>query len=278
MAKDNTEKLEVETASFSAILTHLRDRKGNVMEDLTFAKLIIANDQKAVNYFLSEYSIPFLQYIANNILHLNNDYEYGELYCCITSDYYIFIAAPFNPIKNNVPEWHKIALYQGKDDARLYTYVSHITKNHFIKNKNKYNNKDKDTSELLEFIDYNTLLGYDYGDDKIDEDCSESLQNLHKAFISLTEKDQVVLQSLVMNKMHWSEAFEELRIFLDPLGPDNEWKPYSYDEKQKAIDKYWGPKQKQDAMAGLKERALTHLSSHYKKLKKQKDGKERNII
>lgn len=266
--KDNTEKLHNEPLSLPNILTHLKNGKGNITEDLAFAKFIMANKPEAVSYFLGEYSIPFLRYIANNILHLNNNYEYGEPCNLIQSDYYIFIAAPFNYTKNRIPEWHKIGLYKGKDNARLRSYVGHIAKNYFIKNKNKYKDHDKNTSELLEFIDYDALLGYDYADEKIDENSSESLQNLHKAFISLSERDQIVLQYLVMDKMHWSEAFEELRVYLDPLGPDDEWKTYSHEEKQRAIDRYWEPKQKQDAMAGLKKRAIAHLSSRFSKLKK----------
>lgn len=266
--KKNTERFEDEELSFSDIYTQLKNNKGNIMDDLAFAKLIISNNPEAVNYFLGEYSIRFLRYIANNILHLNNNYEYGEPCNLIQGDYYIFIAAPFNCIKNNIPEWHKIALYKSKDEARLYTYVSHIAKNHFIKNKIKYKNEKKATTELLEYMDYDALLKYDYADENIDENTPESLQNLHKAFISLSEKDQVVLQYLVMDKMHWSDAFEELRVYLDPLGPDDEWKSYSYEEKQKAIDRCWEPKQKQDAMAGLKKRAIAHLSSRFSKLKK----------
>ena len=30
------------------------------------------------------------------------------------------------------------------------------------------------------------------------------------------------VQSLVIEKVHWSEAFEELRYFLNPSGPNNE--------------------------------------------------------
>lgn len=263
--KDNTEELEYGELLFSSIYTHLKNKGGNVEEDLAFAKLIVANHPEAISYFMGDYSIQLLRYVVKNILHLKSNYEYGEPANVIAGDYYIFIAAPFNELKGSIPQWHKIDLYKGENDARLYSYVSYITKNHFIKNKKKYEDREKDSLELLEFIDYETLLGYDYADDGVDVDASETLQMLHKAFLSLKERDQIVLQYLVMDKMHWSEAFDELRIYLDPKGPNNEWINWSSEEKQKAIDKYWNSKQKQDAMAGLKKRAIAYITSRLKK-------------
>lgn len=268
--KDNTEKLEDVELLFSGIHTHLKNKGGSVEEDLAFAKLIVANHLGAINYFMSDYSIQLLRYIVINILHLKTNFEYGEPANAIAGDYYIFIAAPFDELKDNIPQWHKIDLYKGENNARLYSYVSYIAKNHFIRNKKKYEDREKDSLELLEFIDYDTLLGYDYAYDEIDKDVSETLQMVRKAFLNLKDRDQIVLQCLVINKMHWSEAFDKLRIYLNPKGPNNEWINWSSEEKQKAIDKYWNSKQKQDAMAGLKKRAITYITSQLKKIKEQK--------
>jgi hypothetical protein len=259
-----------EEITFSSILPLLKGKEGNVKTDLLFAKQIVANHSDAVSYFIGDYSTPLLRYIATSILNLKNDYEYGEPCDTILGDYYIFIAAPFDEAIGNNPRWHKIDLYKGTDDARLYSYVSYITKNHFIKEKKKHLNTKEKVSELLEFIDYEALLECDYFDENIDENPSESLQLLHEAFIRLNERDQIVLQYLVMDKMHWSEAFEKLRAYLDPKGPNEEWESWSFEEKQKAINEYWEPKQKQDAMAGLKKRAIAHITSQFYKLKEQK--------
>lgn len=262
--------------SISTIYDHLRNRIDNITEDLVFIRSVIGNNPKAVSFFINEFSVSILRYITQNVLHLRSDYEHGEPYQIIVSDYFIFIAEPFDNIGNKKPGWHKLDLYRG--DARLYSYVFRITYNHFIRNREKYINREKNVCDMLEYVDYETLLGYSWTDEEPDEELHNALQCIHEVFVTLNERDQVVLQHLVMDKEHWTDAFEELRIYLNPLGPNNEWEAWSYEEKQEAIDKYWTPKQKQDAMASLKKRAIAHLASRIKKLKEKRNGKERNII
>ena len=268
---DMADCIEKESIPFTTILYHLKNRSGSVEEDLAFARLIVANHERAVNYFLGDYSVPILNYVATNILRLKSNSEYGKPYEGILSDYYLFIAAPFHGGECGKAEWYKITLYKG--DARLYTYVSTITIRYFIKHKAKVAKKEKNVLELLEFVDYESLLKYDKGEGGIDEDeLSESLRVLHEAFLSLKERDQIVLRYLVMDNMHWAEAFEALRIYLNPKGPDDQWENWSFEEKQKAIDEHWNAKQKQDAMAGLKKRAIAHIASKFNKLKEQNNG------
>lgn len=252
----------VEQITLTSIITNLKSKKGNIDEDKIFAKEIVYNNQIATTFFLGDYSTPLLRYIASAILRLEHFFDHVEPYQNIMGDFYTFIAAPFTGIDNN-PQWHKIDLYKGENKARLYTYVSRITIRFFIKNKKEYAVRDKKSVDVLEFVDYGALLKGEYIEEESAEDNIQPLQKLRKAYLKLKERDRSVLQCLVLEKMHWAEAFEILRIYLDPLGPDKSWEGWSYEQKQNAIDEFWDNKQKQDAMAGLKKRAIEHLAKRY---------------
>lgn len=265
----------MENTNFSTIRAHLRERTGSIEEDFIFLRYVVSNNPRAVNYFVGEYSAPMLRYVVDHILRLKNNAEYEDSSMVVTGDYYIFIASPFDTSNHDKPEWHRLSLYRAENNARLYTYVFKITSRYFIKNKKKYANKEKNTDELLEYVDYEALLGYAFEEEEEwTEEQEEVFSRLREAFGSLQESDQEVLQCLVMDQTYWSEAFNQLRCYLNPSGPENKWASWSYEEKQAAIDKYWENKQKQDAMYGLKGRAISHLATRYNKLKKEAYGKK----
>lgn len=259
--------LDKTTVEFAELRPLLGRRAGGVETDREFACRILANDAEAVSFFLGEYSKPMLGYIAIDILHLKDVSDYGSAGDCILGEYYEFIAEPFPAECGCEPRWHKIALYEGRNGKRLHAYVGYITRNHFIRIKNKYAKKTE--GSLLEFVDYATLLMCRGCDTEEDAHGQGAYDRLREAFGSLSEKDREVLQCLVLEKMHWTEAFEILRTHLDPLGPDKAWDGWSFEQKQRAIDACWTPKNRQDAMAGLKQRAIEHLARRYENLKKQ---------
>ena len=275
--KEKNEEIPEVDLPLAEICAHLRAREGSVGENLRVVRSVVENNPKAVRYFMHEFSVPILRYIANNVFAMESDSEYGESYLQITGAYYEFIASPFEPDNDPKPKWHRLSLYKGKDDAQLYTYVFRITLRYFIRNKDEFVNKEKNANGLLEYVDYEALLGYDIAEEEemSAEEIEEALKHAREAFDLLNEKDQEVLRIMVMEKEHWSEAFDLLREYLDPLGPKNAWQSWSFEEKQAAIDQYWTPKQKQDAISLLKTRAISHLTDLYNQLKRKEHEKKR---
>ncbi len=249
---------------FSILTMHDLKRFLSVMPrtadaDLEFACRVVKNDQEAVDYFIGDFSHPILNYIYSNVLWLKSN---PDTYQDLSGDYYLFIAAPFAPLAG----WSKIKAYKGKNNAKLYSYVNKIASNYFRKKRNEYGKYDKNHMRLLEYVDYQTLLTYDYStcDDSVERTMSERL--VMEAFSQLSDTDKRVLECLCVRKIHWSKAFEELRIYMDPTGPAGLWKDWSIEEKQSAMDREWKPVQKQFAIAGLKKRAILHLTRRYCKL------------
>ncbi len=277
--KEKNEEIPEVDLPLAEICAHLRARGGSVGEDLRFVRYIVENDPEAVRYFMYEFSVPILRYIANNVFSMENDPEYGEPYLQLVGEYYLFIGDPFELPEDSTskePRWHKLSLYIGKSKARLYTYVFRITLRYFIRKKDEFVNKEKNADGLLEYVDYEALLGYDLAEEEMSaEEIEEALKRAHEAFHLLKEKDQEVLRIMVMEKTHWSKAFDLLRKYLDPLGPKKAWQSWSFEEKQAAIDQYWTPKQKQDAISLLKVRAISHLTDRYNQLKRKEHEKKK---
>ena len=276
--KEKKEEVPVVDLPVAEICAHLRDREGSVGEDLRFVRYIIENEPMAVRYFMDEFSVPILRYIANNVLCMEDDSEYGkEPYVQLVGAYYLFIGEPFElseGSKSEKPRWYKLSLYKGEGKARLYTYVFRIALRYFCRNEDDFVNKEKNAGELLENVDYEVLLGCDLVDEEMSDEEIAALRRAHKAFDLLREKDQEVLRVMVMEKTHWSKAFDLLRKYLDPLGPKKAWQSWSFEEKQAAIDQYWTPKQKQDAISLLKIRAISHLTERYNELKRKEHEKK----
>lgn len=227
--------------------------------DLEFAGRIVKNDQEAVDYFIGDFSHPILDYIYANVLWLKSD---PDVYQELSGDYYLFIAAPFSPLAG----WSKIKAYKGKNNAKLYSYVSKMASNYFRRKRSEYGKYDKNQMKLLEYVDYQTLLTYDYSDSDDSSEKTTSERLVMEAFSQLSDTDKRILDCLCVRKTHWTKAFEELRIYMDPSGPAGLWKDWSIEEKQSAIDREWKPVQKQFAIAGLKKRAVLHLTRRYCKL------------
>ena len=227
--------------------------------DIEIAKRVVKNDNQVVHYFLGEFSMPFLDYIGNEIMKFDGCYINNVLhyYPDISGDYYEFIGAKFI---DKVPTWHKVSLYKGiknkgTKEARLYTYINTITVRHFIGLKKKQDkNKEKNFDDMLESLIISVLKEYDGFDEiSLTEDPQE-YKELDIAWSKLPKKDQLILKYLVIEELDPLEIFDEMIQYV-----------------QTAIDpKLFTKKQKQDAMSLMKRRAKDHLRKLIVELRKQR--------
>lgn len=209
------------------------------------AALIVNNDPQAVHYYLTEIGMPIMTYIERSIMHRD-----------ISAEYYIFLSSPFN---ENIgkPEWHKVALYKGID-CLLSSYTSCIASRYFCKLANKENKVKEKEGELLDFVDYESLLkceNTENDEDNIQTKC------IRQAYSQLSERDRMALRYLVIEKQSSIEAFPLLSPYIKPRPQEG----LTSDE----IKQKWTIKQKQDAMSLMKGRALTHLQKKYMMIKKE---------
>ena len=230
-----------------------------VEADLEIARRVVSNDKLSVNYFLGEFSIPFLNYIGGVIMQLEGCYINRELcfYSSISSEYYEFIGAKFI---DNVPTWHKVSLYKGiinkgEKKARLYTYINTITVRHFINVKKKLDkNKEKSLDDMPEYISISILKEYDGFDEISLEEDNSKYKELDAAWEKLPERDQLILKYLVIEERNPLEIFDEMIQYVVTTIP-----PEQYSRKQK-----------QDAMSLMKRRAKLHLRMLIVEQRKQK--------
>ena len=229
--------------------------------DRELAERIVANDEKAVSYFLTDFSSSILEYVSIRIMALPYDSTHTCLYDEIYGEYYCFISAP---IKKQKPVWHKIQLYRAHNEACLKTYVNGITCRHFFKIKKKQDAENNFQMDLLDYVDYETLLKCEVSEKDADITQDPRFIQMMKAFNELGEKDQKALLHLVMYKTNYLDAFEDLSPYLNP-------------KKGKKDMETWSNEQKQNAMSLLKGRALEHLVKRMDNLKNKENGKKRNI-
>ena len=227
--------------------------------DLEIAKRVVNNDTITVNYFLGEFSFPFLNYIEKNILK-NEIYYINNIsshYLGISGDYYKFIGAKFTDGK---PTWHKVSLYKGiknkgEKEARLYTYINTITVRHFINVKKKLDkNKEKSLDDMPEFMSISILKEYDGFDEFSLEEDDSKYKELEVAWEKLPERDQLILKYLVIEDRNPLEIFDEMIQYVETTIP---------------LEQYT-KKQKQDAMSLMKRRAKRHLRMLIVEQRKQK--------
>lgn len=208
--------------------------------NLEVARRIINNYEAVVNYYIGPMSALLVEKI-NRIM--------GENFY---ADFYLFLSSPF---VNNIPEWHKISLYEAKD-CNLQSYTSLITCRHFYKLAKKEKKKKNNEVDLLEYKDYESLLLCDQA-----EDDGESLTQarMRKAFAQLSEKDKLVLTCLVIKKMPAIDAYPMVEDMIHPLAKNG----MTSDQ----VKSNWSVKQRQDAMSLMKGRALNHLLIKYNEQK-----------
>lgn len=210
--------------------------------NLELASEVVANRPHAVHYYLTEMGSPIMRHIENHILHRN-----------VTADYYIFLSSPFDKEAER-PHWHKVALYKG-DDCRLDSYTSCIACRHFCKVAKREQTHSGREDGLLEYVDYEALLGCERAADGE----SEYVQLMRQSFQALSERDREVLRCLVVDNMPSLEAFPQLERFITPRAKDG--------MSPEEVKAQWTPKQRQDALALMKGRALKHLHERFEQIK-----------
>ncbi len=211
--------------------------------NLELAEYIVQNESQAVHYYLSDICLPITAVIEHKITHRN-----------IVGEFYEFISSPFNK-ETETPEWHKISLYEGID-CKLSTYTSCIASRHFCKIAKKEKSLKNSETEILDFVDYETLLHCDQPEETTD---SPTQKRIKKAFNLLSDKDKMTLQCTVIDKMPSLEAFHIIEHFIKPR-PKN-----GYNSEQ--IKAMWDDKRRQDAVSLIKGRALDHLEQLYHAIK-----------
>ena len=231
-----------------ASLGYLRKLQ-SIEGDLEIARRVISNDKQTVNYFLDEFSRPFLDYIGGEIMKrdgvcMHNIWCY---YPTVYAEYFEFIGARFI---EKIPEWHKVSLYKGiknngGKDARLYTYINTITVRYFIAIKKKEDKiKEIVGDNLLETVDVNILKEYDGFDEIVlEEEAYHEDAALKWAWERLEKREQLILQYLVIEGLKPLDVFDTMVSYIN-----TNLNPQLYSKKQK-----------QDAMSLLKQRAKVHL-------------------
>ena len=207
------------------------------------ACLVTQNDTLAVNYYLREIGFPIMEHIEKTITHYD-----------VMSEYYMFLSDPFD--KNlGISRWHRVGLYRGIN-CKLNTYTSNITCRYFCKKVNSERRRNLKEGELLEFVDYESLLKCETAENE-----DEGIQNkcVRAAYKSLKEREREALRLLIIEKKSALEAFCQLSKYMTPRAKDG--------LTSEQIKAGWSDKQKQDAISLLKGRALEHLQNKFIEVK-----------
>ena len=207
------------------------------------AKMIVSNETKAVHYYLTEIGLPIMKHIEYSIMHRD-----------ITAEYYIFLSSPYDN-QEEKPLWHRVDLYKGIN-CLLSSYTSNIACRHFCKLANKEKRISEKEGDLLEYVDYESLIRCE---SISNEEDNSQMQCVRKAFQMLSERYRLVLHYLVIEKMSALDAFPLLDSYIHPRPKDG----LTSDEVKKA----WSSKQRQDALSLLKGYALKHLQENFESIK-----------
>lgn len=219
----------------------------SVEANLKFAKEVAAGESVHQYYFFGEYSKPILSWIIVHALYKaytqNTERE-------ITGKYYEFVAGPF---KDNTPQWSQLRWYKGINSEKLHSWLKRNGSQWFRKDRMRDDKELGRLSDLLEFKDYHTLNDVEEHGDVSDEQLMKE-QRLQAAWGMLNDKDQEVLNVMVVKELHWSQSWEILNKHINPRAG-------------REVMQTWSPKLKQDSLARLKERAIEHLIVRYNMLK-----------
>ncbi len=251
IVSDNNQQ-NIELLNFSAIKKVVTDKHPNLLFEYEFVRRITMQNKSlqseaARSFFLGEYSSPILCYVSKYVYS-------NDLYQELLGEYYEFISK----VNNKIP-YYKLTLFKNFRNSSLRNYVTAITIRHFVDTKIKEDKINRNTisidgastvvnkeneKDVIENPWFNLLIG----NTGSDEECSisnEFYDKMEYAFSKLPERDVKVIKLMVMDGISGLEAFEELKEELNKTA--------------KIPTSDWSTKQKQDAMALLKGRALKHL-------------------
>ena len=226
----------------------------DVSANLEFAGLVANNEKYNVDYFFREFSVPIVKWIA---IQIYSHKSVDDITPFIMSDYFSFVVAPID--ENGKFHWYQLTSYKGLSDQKLKSWLMQNALRYFAKKRQKQIKQQNSETELLEFVDYKTLLMIDENVPDVSDEELIYRHRLQRAWDSLTEKDKVVLQLLLIDKLNWADAFDELKVYMKPKdGPD-------------AMER-WTIKQKRGALYCLKNRAIKHLIAKFNKEKTVNNG------
>jgi len=210
--------------------------------DLELARRVTCNKTSSVNYYIGEFSDGIVSYIKKAIYHGKDP----------RSDMYLVLSAP---IKNSgVPGWHRVSLYQAYKGCSLQTYTRNISIRELIKIEKKEQSNNNAT-EFLDYMDYESLLRLEIATEE-EYDVDESkMRKVRQAYSMLKERDKLAIQLLVIEKHTALDVFDQLAVFMHPKT--------AVGQSREEVIKKWNDKQKQDAVALIKGRAISKLVRFY---------------
>lgn len=222
----------------------------SVEANLQFAQFVVKQEPNNIKYFFGNYSYEIIKWIAATIYNAKAS-EIDDIVCKIYGDYFEFVANPINDFDQ--PQWYQLKSYKGLNEMKLKSWLMKNSHQYFARKKKIEEKNAFIESEMIDFVDYEALLGLENSTECMsDKDCVYQ-ERLKKAWIALSEKDQCVLTHLVLEKMYWEDAFDELKDFINP-------------REGKQVMETWSDKRKQDALAMMKVRAIQHLTKRFNQL------------
>ncbi len=161
-------------------------------------------DEKLHSYFFTKKCHKFLKYISTNFYNCDDE-------SLLWGEFYEFIA-------NN--DWAILRKWKNKNGASLYTYLAFCATNYFLGRKNA----EKKIQE--HFIITSSQEAYEnlpvYADDEEDK---EDKKIIWDAFEELSQRDQAVLNMLIIDENSSLEAAPVLWKFIKHSKPLSEMKP-----------------------------------------------------
>lgn len=221
----------------------------DILANLQFAKLVIEEEPINCRYFWGIYSKPILKWIAVSVY---SGHKLEDVIPLIMTQYYIFVS---NPFVDNKPQYYQLTSYKGLNDLKLESWLKRNGKQYFVKEEKKKESQNNDATDLLEFVDYEALLSIDKEEKELNDEELRNQERLKAAWNQLSDKDKDVLHLLVIQKIYWEDAYDELN-------------QYIYPKDGRQVMEGWSNKRKQDALANMKARAIEHLIMKFNKVKK----------
>ena len=221
----------------------------DIPSNLRFAELVAEEEPMNSRYFWREYSKPILRWIAVSV-YSGHDIE--RVIPDIMTQYYMFVS---NPFVGNKHHYYQLAAYKGLNDMKLETWLKRNAKQHFVRIAKKSEKHENESSDLIEFVDYEALLSMNSNEQGMsDEECFRR-DCLKASWNLLSEKDKDVIDLLVIQKLYWEDAYAELNQYISPKGG-------------RQVMEGWSNKRKQDALANMKARAIEHLVMKFNQVKR----------
>lgn len=223
----------------------------SVDANLQFAKLVIKGEPCNTKYFFGDYSYEIIKWIAITVFSVKAKFVDDFIYT-LYGDYFEFVANPIGD--DNKPQWYQLSSYKGYNNMKLKSWLMNNSHQYFARKKKKEDLRALSEGEMLDFVDYEALVNLgDSQENLSDEECIYR-ERLNKAWSLLSDKDKKIINKLIIEKLNWKDAFEELKEFINPR-----------DGRQ--VMESWTDKRKQDALAMMKIRAVQHLSKKFNEVK-----------